>query len=67
MPLVQVTMIEGRSAEAKANLIRRVTDAIVETTQAPRDSVRVIIQEVPGSHWGVGGVPKGASHIGAKK
>lgn len=67
MPLVQVTMIEGRGAEVKANLIRRVTDAVVETTEAPRESVRVIIQEVPGSHWGVGGVPKGAPHLGAKK
>jgi len=60
MPLIQVTLIEGRSAEAKAALIRGLTDAAVDATAAPRDSIRVILQEVPAAHWGVGGVPKGA-------
>lgn len=58
MPLIQVTLIEGRSAEAKTALIRGLTDAAVEATSAPRESVRVILQEVPAAHWGVGGVPK---------
>lgn len=58
MPLIQVTMIEGRSADAKIALIRGLTDAAVEGTGAPRETIRVILQEVPGAHWGVGGVPK---------
>jgi len=61
MPLIQVTLIEGRSAEAKAALIRGLTEAAVEATAAPRESIRVILQEVPPAHWGVGGVPKGAA------
>jgi len=61
MPLIQVTLIEGRSAEAKSALIRGLTDAAVDATAAPRDSIRVILQEVPAAHWGVGGVPKGTS------
>lgn len=60
MPLIQVTMIEGRSAEMKMALIRGLTDAAVAATGAPRESVRVILQEVPGAHWAVGGVPKSA-------
>jgi 4-oxalocrotonate tautomerase len=61
MPLIQVTLLEGRSAEAKAALIRRLTDAAVEAVAAPREAVRVILQEVPLAHWGVGGVSKAAS------
>ena len=59
MPLIQVTLIEGRPMEAKAELIRTLTEAAVASLNAPRESVRVIVQEVPAAHWGVGGVPKG--------
>lgn len=59
MPLIQVTLIEGRPAEAKAELLRTLTEAAVASLNAPRESVRVIIQEVPAAHWAVGGVPKG--------
>jgi 4-oxalocrotonate tautomerase len=61
MPLIQVTMIEGRSPETKEALIRLLTDGAEQATGAPRDSIRVILQEVPGAHWGVGGVPKSKS------
>ncbi|SFU73359.1 4-oxalocrotonate isomerase [Polaromonas sp. YR568] len=59
MPLIQVTLIEGRPMEAKAELIRTLTEAAVASLNAPREAVRVIVQEVPAAHWGVGGVPKG--------
>jgi 4-oxalocrotonate tautomerase len=59
MPLIQVTLIEGRPMEAKAELIRTLTEAAVASLNAPREAVRVILQEVPAAHWGVGGVPKG--------
>jgi 4-oxalocrotonate tautomerase len=59
MPLIQVTLIEGRTDQAKAELIRTLTEAAVASLNAPRESVRVIVQEVPAAHWGVGGVPKG--------
>lgn len=60
MPLIQVTMIEGRSPAMKEDLIRLLTRSTVEAIGAPHDSVRVILQEVPSSHWGVGGVSKSA-------
>ena len=59
MPLVEVTMIEGRSKEKKVALMKRLTDAVEETIGAPRDSIRVVIREIPAEHWAVGGVPKG--------
>lgn len=58
MPLIQVTLIAGRSVEMKETLIRTLTDGAVEATGAPRESIRVILQEVPAAHWGVGGMSK---------
>lgn len=58
MPFIDATMIEGRSSEKKAAFIKAVTDAAVETLDAPRESIRVVIREVPAEHWGVGGVAK---------
>ena len=57
MPLIQVTMIEGRPAEAKRRLIAELTDVAVAALDAPRSSVRVILSEVPAEHWGVEGEP----------
>ena len=37
MPIVEITMIEGRTPEAKRRLIARVTDAIEESIAAPRE------------------------------
>jgi 4-oxalocrotonate tautomerase len=62
MPLIQVTLIEGRSPPAKAALIRSLTQATIDSIDAPRESVRVILHEVPAAHWGVGGVSKAPQH-----
>jgi 4-oxalocrotonate tautomerase len=59
LPLIEVTLIEGRPNEKKAALIAKVTDAVVEAIDAPIESIRVVIREVPAAHWGVAGKPKG--------
>lgn len=59
MPIIHVTLIEGRTMEKKAALMKALTDAAVESIGAPIESVRVIINEVPGGHFAAGGVPKG--------
>jgi 4-oxalocrotonate tautomerase len=58
MPIVEITLIEGRTDEAKRRLISKVTDAIVEAIEAPIQSVRVILREVPAAHFGVAGKTK---------
>lgn len=55
MPIIHVQLIEGRSADKKAKLIRRITDVVQEALDAPRGSIRVLLHEVPPSHWAVGG------------
>jgi 4-oxalocrotonate tautomerase len=59
VPLIEVTLIEGRSADAKRALMKRLTDAAEETLAAPRQTIRVVLREVPAAHWSVGGEPKG--------
>jgi 4-oxalocrotonate tautomerase len=59
MPLVEITLVEGRPAEARASMMKGITDVIEQTLGAPRQSIRVILYEVPAFHFAVGGEPKG--------
>ena len=46
MPLVNVTMARGRSAEQKRLMLHAIADAIHESIGALRDSIRVWVTEV---------------------
>ena len=61
MPLVEITLIEGRPAAKKLALMREVTAAVASSIGAPAETIRVVIREVPPEHWAVGGVPKSAA------
>jgi 4-oxalocrotonate tautomerase len=56
VPLVEVTMVEGRSPEQLRTLISKLTDAVETSVQAPRASIRVVLREVPATHWAAGDV-----------
>lgn len=58
MPIVEITILEGRTPEKKVKLMEKVTDAVVEAIDAPRDAVRIILREIPAEHFAAGGVPK---------
>jgi 4-oxalocrotonate tautomerase len=58
MPLLQVTLVEGRSAERKEQLIAALTSTVVDTLGVRAESVRVVLDEVPAAHWGIGGISK---------
>lgn len=55
MPILQANIMEGRSDEMKERLIEELTEACVRALDAPRESVRVIINEMPKQHFGIGG------------
>ena len=55
MPFIQVTMIEGRTAEQKHALIKALTEAAVATVNTVPDNVRVALYEVSADDWGVAG------------
>lgn len=57
MPVVQISLIQGRTPEKKEELIRKVTQAIVEVLEISADRVRIILNEVPKENIGYGGIP----------
>ncbi|WUI04199.1 tautomerase family protein [Spirillospora sp. NBC_00431] len=56
MPLVQVTLAAGRSPEQIRDLISEVHDAVVRSTGTDPARVRVLVHELPPTHWAAGGV-----------
>ena len=56
MPLVEITLVEGRSPEQLRSLISKVTQACVDAVDAPLASVRVVLREVPSTHFAAGDV-----------
>jgi 4-oxalocrotonate tautomerase len=50
-------MIQGRTPEKKEQLIKKVTEAIIEVLKVPADRVRIVLNEVPKENLGYGGVP----------
>lgn len=65
MPIVDITLLEGRTPEAKFKLMEKVTAAIVESIGAPPDSVRIMLREIPASHYAIAGVSKGSPNRGS--
>jgi 4-oxalocrotonate tautomerase len=57
MPLIQVTMLEGRTVEQKHQLIRQLTDAMINVVGGDPARVRVALYEVSSDEWGIGGEP----------
>lgn len=55
MPIAQIYIIEGRSDAQKERLIDEVSQAIARSLDAPVENVRVIIDEMPKQHFGIGG------------
>ncbi|HEY4854255.1 MAG TPA: 2-hydroxymuconate tautomerase [Streptosporangiaceae bacterium] len=56
MPLVEVTLAEGRTPEQIRSLIHELHEAVIRAVAAPPENVRVIVREVPATHWAAGGV-----------
>ena len=55
MPLVQITLLEGRTADQKRKIAKRVTDALVEEAGARREGVIVAFHEVSKESYASGG------------
>ena len=56
MPLVEVTLAEGRSADQIRTMMREVHQALLRTVNTAPEHIRVIVREVPRSHWATGDV-----------
>jgi 4-oxalocrotonate tautomerase len=56
MPMVQITMLAGRTAEQKRKLAQRITDVLVEEGGARREAIIVAFHEVSQESYASGGV-----------
>jgi len=56
LPLINIQVLEGRPQEKIDALMKNVTETVSETLDAPKKSIRVIVTEVPKTHWCIGGV-----------
>lgn len=54
MPFIDVTIAEGRSPEVIRTLIHELHEAARRAIDAPAASIRVVIREVPLTHWAAG-------------
>ncbi len=55
MPVVQVSLLEGRTTEQKRKLAARITDAMVEEAGARKEAVVVTFVDLPGDSYSSGG------------
>lgn len=58
MPIIKVEMLKGRTLEQKRALAEKVTQAVVETANCPKEAVRIIIREMDSENFSEGGVLK---------
>ena len=56
MPIIQFNLLEGRTVEQKRALARRVTETVVDVLGVKPENVRILIHEIGGEDFSVGGV-----------
>ena len=55
MPLIQVTILEGRTTEMIAQMAAEVTNVVSRALNAPRESIRVAVYQVTADEWFIAG------------
>ena len=55
MPILNVQIMQGHSVSQKADLLRNMTQAIVDSVKAPLNTIRIVLEDVPGHHVIVAG------------
>ncbi len=56
MPMVQITMLEGRTAEHKRKVAKRITEVLVEELGVKPDALVIAFNEVSKESYSIGGV-----------
>lgn len=58
MPIINVQMLSGRTAEQKQQLIRELAEGTIRALDVPEQAIRILLTEVEPQHWGVGTISK---------
>jgi 4-oxalocrotonate tautomerase len=56
MPMVQIALLEGRTAEQKRKVAQRITDVLVEEIGTKREGILIAFHEVSKESYSSGGV-----------
>jgi 4-oxalocrotonate tautomerase len=56
MPMVQITMLAGRTVEQKRKIARRITEVLVEEAGTRREGITIAFHEVSREDYAAGGV-----------
>jgi 4-oxalocrotonate tautomerase len=54
MPIIQINLLAGRDAALVSECARQVAQTVHRSLGAPLDTIRVMVNEVPATHWAVG-------------
>ena len=54
MPFVNVRILEGHSQQRKDEMSRRITEAISEVAELPKEAIWVVFEDVSAKDWYVG-------------
>ena len=54
MPIIHVTLVEGRDNEKVEKFIKKVAEVAHEELDAPYPSIRVFVDEIPANRFAVG-------------
>lgn len=55
MPIIQITMLAGRTVDQKRKIAQRVTDVLVEEAGTAREAIAVAFYEVAKEDYALGG------------
>ena len=66
MPFVNVRILEGHSRQRKDEMSRRITAAISEVAELPKEAIWVVFEDVSAQDWYIGGTTVHEIKKGAK-
>lgn len=55
MPTIRIDLFEGRTPEQKKNLVKAVTQAVVDTLGGKPEAVDIILYDIKRGDWATGG------------
>lgn len=54
MPIIHINLLEGRDPALVSECARQVAQAVHRSLGAPLETIRVLVNELPATHWTVG-------------
>jgi len=66
MPFLEINLWRGFDKTKKTELIAKVTEAVMQVVNCPKEAVHIIVREEPQENWATGGVQHSTLHADKK-